>query len=250
MESIESSSSSLCLAVDIGGTKLAVGVVDGSGRLVQRLMSPTPVTASGDELFAAVAALVNRFGPFDRFIGCGVGCGGPMSAGGDLVSPLNIPAWRQFPLRHRLHRLTGLATFVDNDAKALALGEGWVGAAVGERNYIAMVVSTTALAAHSGRPAAEATTAEIHEAGTLVGRAAGSAANLLDLKLIVVAGSVALGFGEPFFAAAQAEVDRICQLDYSRGTRIRPAGCGDEGPLIGAAAVGRRGLGLPVGLVR
>ena len=41
--------------------------------------------------------------------------------------PLNIPAWRDFPLRDRLAELTGLPVHVDNDAKALALGEGWVG---------------------------------------------------------------------------------------------------------------------------
>lgn len=298
MDPNEPPRSSSCLAVDVGGTKLAAGVVDDDGRLHQRTTVPTPATDDAETLFAALADLVGGLGPFGRFAACGVGCGGPMTPGGELVSPLNIPAWRSFPLRERLARLTGLPTFVDNDAKALALGEGWVGAAVGERNYIAMVVSTgigggivvdgrllegatgnaghighmvvsvpgralpahvagvleaeasgTALAAHTGRPAAEATTAEIAEVGALVGRAAGSAANLLDIKLILVAGSVALGFGEPFFAAAQAEIDRICQLDYSRGTRIQPAGCGDEGPLIGAAAVGLRGIGRPVGVV-
>jgi glucokinase len=89
----------------------------------------------------------------------------------------------------------------------------------------------------------------VEETGLLVGRAVGSTANLLDLDLAVVAGSVALGFGEPFFAAAQREVDRICRLDYSRGTSIRPAGCGSDGPLIGAAAVGFRCLGLRIGVI-
>ena len=65
-----------------------------------------------------------------------------MTAGGDQVSPLNIPQWRDFPLRGRLQRHVGLPTFIDNDAKALALGEGWVGAARGTSSYIAMVVST------------------------------------------------------------------------------------------------------------
>ena len=65
-----------------------------------------------------------------------------MSPGGEAVSPLNIAGWRAFPLRSRLAGLTGLPTFVDNDAKALALGEGWVGAAVGSADYIALVVST------------------------------------------------------------------------------------------------------------
>ena len=59
---------------------------------------------------------------------CGVGCAGPMDRSG-LVSPLNIPGWRRFPLRARLIDHTGLPTAVDNDAKALALAEGWVGGA-------------------------------------------------------------------------------------------------------------------------
>ena len=62
-------------------------------------------------------------------------------------------------------------------------------------------------------------------------------AALLDLRLAVVAGSVALGYGEPFFAAAQAELDRCCRLDFAAGAVIRPAGLGADGPLVGAAAV-------------
>jgi len=83
-----------------------------------------------------------------------------------------------------------------------------------------------------------------------VGRGVASVANLLDLPLAVVAGSVALGFGRDFFDAAQAELDARCRLEFARGTRILPAGLGDEGPLVGAAAVARRGLGEPVGALR
>jgi glucokinase len=287
------------LAVDIGGTKLAAGRVDAEGRLLERRSVPTPGGTDPEALWTTLAELVSTFAPFDRYQVCGVGSGGPMAAGGELVSPLNIPAWRDFPLAARLGELTGLPTRVDNDAKALALGEAWAGAAVGERNFIAMVVSTgvgggivldgrllegeagnaghighvlvepggheladhaagtleveasgTGIAAFTGRPAIEASTADIARAGLMVGRAVGSVANLLDLRLAVVAGSVALGFGEPFFAAAQDEIDRLCILDFSRGTRIVPAGLGDEGPLVGAAAVGWRHLGRPVGIVR
>jgi hypothetical protein len=67
-------------------------------------------------------------------------------------------------------------------------------------------------------------------------------ANLLDLRLALVAGSVALGFGAPFFAAAQRELDERARLDFSRGAVIRPAGLGADGPLVGAAAVARAGL--------
>jgi glucokinase len=70
-----------------------------------------------------------------------------------------------------------------------------------------------------------------------------SVANLLDLRLAVVAGSVALGYAEPFFAAAQAEVDARARISFARGTRIVPAGLGPDGPLVGAAAVGWRAVG-------
>jgi glucokinase len=70
--------------------------------------------------------------------------------------------------------------------------------------------------------------------------------SLLDVPLAVVAGSVALGFGEAFFSAANDELRRCAQLDFSRDARIEPAGCGAQGPLLGAAAVARRALGVPV----
>ena len=275
------------LAVDIGGTKIAAGIVTSDGALVRRATAPTP----GDDLFDRLVALVGEVRGDESPDVCGVGCGGPMTAGGERVSPLNIPQWRGFELRSRLAAATGLPTFVDNDAKALALGEGWVGAAAGVDDFIGMVVSTgvgggivldgrlldgasgnaghvghvivvpdgrvcpcgargcleaeasgTAIAARTGRPAAAADRQLRAEVGTLVGRAVASVANLLDLRLAVVAGSVALGFGEPFFAAAQAEADRSARLDFSRGVRIVPGALGADGPLIGAAAVGFREL--------
>ena len=279
------------LAVDVGGTKIEAALVDDQGTVSGRTRVLTG-GEDGDQLFDRVADVVRglREAPF---FACGVGCGGPMTPDGALVSPLNIPQWRNYPLRDRLAGLLGVEVHLDNDAKALALAEGWKGAAVGERNYLGMVVSTgvgggivldgrllegqtgnaghighvlvepggfplpehvpgvleaeasgTAIAAMTGRPAEEASPEVVERTGRMVGRAVGSVANLLDLKLVVVAGSVALGFGAPFFAAAQAEVDRIASLDHSRGTRIVPAGLGEEGPLVGAAALAFRGRGM------
>ena len=279
------------LAVDIGGTKLAAAVVDEAGRQSWRATVPTAAGTDADHLWSVLAALVLR-APLGDVTVCGVGSGGPMSTGGNLISPLNIPAWRDFPLRARLAALTGLPTFVDNDAKALALGEGWVGAAAGYDNYLAMVVSTgvgggivldgrlldgeagnaghighvivvpggracacgafgcleaeasgTSIAAITGAPAAAAPPDMVARCGRLVGQAVASVANLLDLRLAVVAGSVALGYGGAFFSAAQQELDRLAQLTFSRGARIIPGGLGADGPLVGAAAVGRRGMG-------
>jgi glucokinase len=289
------------IAIDIGGTKMAVARVDRAGSILARWVTPTPA-ADAEGLWAALAALVDQataqaIGSGTTPVGVGVGCGGPMTPLGEAVSPLNIPGWRSFPLRRTLADHTGLAVHVDNDAKALALGEGWRGAARGVANYLAMVVSTgvgggivldgrlldgasgnaghighvvvepdgavlprhargtleaeasgTAIAAHTGRPAAEADAAVVERTGTMVGRAVGSVCNLLDLSLVVVAGSVALGFGQPFFDAAQREIDRICVLDFSRGATIVPAALGPDGPLVGAAAVAWRRLGVDIGI--
>jgi glucokinase len=279
---------------------MAAGLVDLDGSLVERAMRPTRASSGpgdAEALWVDLAELVQGvtagLEAGDRLLVCGTGCGGPMSPGGDEVSPLNIAAWRSFPLRARLAQLTGLPTFVDNDAKALALGEGWVGAAAGCADYIAMVVSTgvgggivldgrlldgrlgnaghighvavvpdgracpcgshgcleaeasgTALAAMTGRPARLATPSWVERTGMLVGRAIGAVVNLLDLPLAVVSGSVALGFGEPFFGAAQDEMDRLCRIEFARGARVVPGGLGDRGPLVGAARVGLRGAGM------
>jgi glucokinase len=290
----------VALAIDIGGTKVAAGVVDGSGALLARQQAPTLAHGGAEELFELVATLAEQVvgaTPAEVAV-LGVGCGGPMGPGGDLVSPVNIPAWRDFPLGARLAERTGLPVFVDNDAKALALAEGWVGAAAGCSDFLAMVVSTgvgggivldgrlldgaqgnaghvghvvvvpdggrpcgcggqgcleaeasgTAIAAATGRPPAEAGPDVVARAGQLVGRAVASVANLLDLRTALVAGSVALGYGAPFFQAAQAEVDLRCRLAFSRGTRIAPGALGAAGPLVGAGAVGWRGLGRDVGV--
>jgi glucokinase len=218
-----------------------------------------------------------------------------MTAGGRSVSPLNIPAWRGFPLLDRLATALDLPVHIDNDAKAHALGEGWRGAAQGTSDFLAMVVSTgvgggivldgrlldgadgnaghighvvvepdgrdcvcgsrgcleaevsgTAIAARLGGPAADAPLEERRRAGRLVGRAVASVAALLDLRLAVVAGSVALGYGDDFFDAAQTELDERARIEFARGAQIRPAGLGDAGPLVGAGAVAWRGLGHSV----
>lgn len=288
------------LAVDIGGTKMEAGIVTPDGRIVDRARTTTPPSTDPEAVFGALAGVVTAV--LDRAevrpVACGVGCGGPMEAGGASVSPLNIHGWRRFPLRDRLADLVLLPVAVDNDAKALALGEGWKGAAQGHADYLAMVVSTgigggivldgrlldgsggnaghighvvvepegracvcggrgcleaeasgTAIAAVTGRPAAEADEAVRRRCGTLVGRAVASVACLLDLQLAVVAGSVALGYGPEFFDAARRELTLRCGLEFARSTRIEPGGLGADGPLVGAAAVAlRHGTAVPAAM--
>jgi len=121
------------LAVDIGGTKLEAGLVDSSGRILDSRRAATP-GVDGEALFEELIGIVDPLLALGPVVGIGVGCGGPMTGGGLLVSPLNIGQWKDFPLAARLAERTGAAVEVDNDAKALARGGGWCGAAVGERN--------------------------------------------------------------------------------------------------------------------
>jgi glucokinase len=132
------------LAIDIGGTKMAAAVVDPAGQLLASSRIATPPSTHGDDLFQALEALgrsVLDAASVD-IEAIGVGCGGPMQYPAGIVSPLNIPAWREFPLRSRLTLAFDRPCVVDNDAKALALGERWQGAGRGSNNMLGMVVST------------------------------------------------------------------------------------------------------------
>ena len=120
--------------------------------------------------------------------------------------------------------------------------------ACGSAGCLEAEASGLSIEAITGGRASDAPLGMRMRTGRLVGEALGSVANLLDLRLTVVAGSVALGFGEPFFVEAQAALDRTARLPYARGARVVPAGLGADGPLIGAAAVGWRCMGVDVGV--
>ena len=103
------------LAVDVGGTKLEAGLVDADGCILGRRRAAT-TGDDGDALFEQLMGLVEPLMAEGPVAGIGVGCGGPMSNGGSLVSPLNIGQWRDFPLADRLAERTGSAVVGDNDA--------------------------------------------------------------------------------------------------------------------------------------
>jgi glucokinase len=120
------------LAVDVGGTKTAAALWDGS------LDAPVQVPTGADpwetltELLDPLAA--------QGITGIGVGCGGPMQWPAGVVSPLNMP-WRSFPLRARLVERYAVPVRLHNDAVCLAVGEHWQGG-WGVDDLLGMVVST------------------------------------------------------------------------------------------------------------
>ncbi len=136
------------LALDIGGTKLAAAVVDGGARVLGRSRVPSPVGRDPEVLYEAllaccVAALRGADLTAASLAGIGVSCAGPMAWPSGEVSPLNMPAWRGFPLRRRLlEEFEVEPVLIHNDAVGVAVGEHWKGAGIGTRNLLGMTVST------------------------------------------------------------------------------------------------------------
>ncbi|HUS43436.1 MAG TPA: ROK family protein [Ilumatobacteraceae bacterium] len=285
------------VAVDVGATHFQAGLVTSRGVLIDRARAPIEVDIGPESQYTALALIVtemleraeSRHSVIVRSLG--LTCGGHASRGLELVSPLSVPGWRDFPLRSRLEELSGHSVYGDLDAKALALAEGWLGAAQGQPNFCAITVSAgvsggiildgelldgesgyagqighfivepggrrcacgtqgcleaeasgQAIDAITGRPVTEPSYQIMQRTGHLVGRTAASMCNAFDLSLVVVGGSVALGFGSTFFHAAQVSLDEHARQPYSRGARITPSRLGEQGPLVGAGAVGWRGM--------
>jgi glucokinase len=137
-------SNSPVLGIDVGGTKLAAGVVSGDGQVLSYVRDATPSNLDGEGLLDFLLQLARRALDESNSIptGVGIGCGGPMLFPEGIVSPLHIPAWQDFPLRARVESALGLPAVLDNDAKAFALGEALFGAGRGARCMLGMVVST------------------------------------------------------------------------------------------------------------
>jgi glucokinase len=136
------------LALDIGGTKLAAGVVDGSGRVHSFVVEPTQTElgphAALDRLFELGhrAVAVSGLG-WDEIRAVGIGCGGPLDAvRGVLLSPLHLPGWDEVPVTEMAERAYERPAVLENDATAAAAGEHRYGAGAGTSNMVYLTLST------------------------------------------------------------------------------------------------------------
>jgi glucokinase len=127
------------LALDIGGTKIAAGLVDVEGALVHHAKLPTPDGDAEAVDTLVTEALAEAGG---RVRGVGISSAGPIDLPAGTVSPINIIEWQGFPIVERVSTLTGGPVRLGGDGLCMALGERWHGAGRGAQFLLGMVVST------------------------------------------------------------------------------------------------------------
>jgi glucokinase len=124
------------LAVDVGGTKFAAAVIDADGAIHARAEEPIAGADPVDVLRRVVAAAGSS-----GVTAAAIGSAGPLDRERGTVSPVNIPAWRDFPLVSTVAGwLPGVPLSLAGDAQCMALGEWWRGGRPG--SLLGVVVST------------------------------------------------------------------------------------------------------------
>ncbi len=139
----------LTLCLDIGGTKIAAALADPGGTLVYTATRPTPPGGTAEQVWGVVAAMIAAAlrAADTPIVGVGIASAGPIHLHGGTVSPINIKAWRDFPLRDRVaDAVPGVPVRLGGDGVCMALGEHWRGAGKSDgrdaRFLLGMVVST------------------------------------------------------------------------------------------------------------
>jgi glucokinase len=127
--------------VDLGGTNLRVGVVDGDATVVGQRVVPTPDTLDG--IVAAIAAGTEELRALRPDVAAvGVGAAGMVDRDGAIHYSPNVPAFRHAPVRARLEESLGTTVVVDNDANVAVLGERTHGAARGHDDVLLVTLGT------------------------------------------------------------------------------------------------------------
>ncbi len=129
------------IGIDVGGTKIAGGVVDGHGRVLTREQVPSPV-GDAEEIVAAILDVITRLDADGEALPVGVGAAGLIDLDGQVRYAPNL-SWRDVPLRALLERSLGRAVAVENDGNAATWAEFVVGGAIDARKSAVMLTLGT-----------------------------------------------------------------------------------------------------------
>ncbi len=127
------------LVADLGGTKIAVGRVEDTGRITHRSAAPTPL-AGGVAVVETIIDLLRRL-PLEGACTLGVDVPGLAGPGGTVWAP-NIPGWERMPLGNVLSRRFSLPVLVESDRNAFVTGEAWQGVAKECRDVVFVAIGT------------------------------------------------------------------------------------------------------------
>jgi glucokinase len=130
------------IGIDIGGTKIAAGVVTADGHIVERALVPTPMGGEPATVSAMLGVIEELRGRRPGVEAIGVGAAGLVEWPSGRIRWAPHNAYRQLSLRRLLYEATGLPTVVDNDANAAAWAEARFGAGVGCDHLVLLTVGT------------------------------------------------------------------------------------------------------------
>lgn len=132
-------------AIDIGGTKIAAGVVDDDGHIVRSMECPTDARAGFSNAIMRMASMLRRTAKDagGEIKGIGIGSTGPVDPYTGLIGNVEfLPTWEGESLVPALAKEFDVGIAVENDADAAALGEAVWGAGRGKRNVIFVTIGT------------------------------------------------------------------------------------------------------------
>lgn len=135
----------LFVGVDIGGTKVAAGLVNANGEILSQTRVPMVGNASAEAGLGATLSAISKALPTDarQIAGIGICAPGPLDPRtGVILNPPNLPCWRDFPLAAEVQKAYSVPVNVDNDANAAALAEARWGAARGYSNVFYATLGT------------------------------------------------------------------------------------------------------------
>jgi glucokinase len=141
-------SETLVVGVDIGGTKVAAGLVNRNGDIKTQVRTPMVANREAGDGLAAVVSAIDLLFTHDTKArtligGIGICAPGPLDPNtGVVINPPNVPCWRNFPLAAEVARVYGVPVKVENDANAAALAEAYWGAGRGFRNIFYAGIGT------------------------------------------------------------------------------------------------------------
>ncbi len=134
------------IGVDLGGTNLRAAAINRAGKILEKVVGTTHLSAGRDAVIADIVAAIMKLrasGGTEHLAGIGIGVAGfLMLEKGIITESPNLPGFENFAIRDEIERLLRAPVLLDNDANAAALGEKWMGAGRDVNDLVLLTLGT------------------------------------------------------------------------------------------------------------